>query len=235
MQKEKIILGKEISTYPYKDLSWRSYFSESDAHYIIRKFHTPFQGSIEFYKRKFLEEHIAMLILAEFNLAPEAEIFVDGDDIFYRHKHIVLFQHKPQTRLVKDFCLKMEALNFIIPEDFSFTRIGVDVFDGCIKIFRVDDLVFSHLPLEILIKIQTKVHGIDVDEFSLLNSTIKVAEDYPDLLDCVANKNHVAWLNHNFLDFLDLATTDLYLQESKNIPFLRRAKMTGGAKIRLKR
>jgi hypothetical protein len=61
---------------------------------------------------------------------------------------------------------------------------------------------------------------------------IKVAESYPSLLECVAEKNWMFWVNHYLSDFLDLATTDLYLQESKNIPLLKRIQKIGGIKIR---
>lgn len=232
---KKLIKGKELEKYPHRDLNWRSYFSETDSSYVIREFKNPFQGSLDYYRQKFIEEHIAMLVLAELGIAPEGDLFVYPDAIYYRHKHIVLFQMKPEDSVLSDLSKRLDASGIVAPSDLSYTRIGVDVSDGKVKIFRVDDLVTSQLPLEeLLVRIKSKVHGFEANEFILMEPSVRAIEDYAEVIDHVRNKSWMSWAETHLDSFLDIATTDLYLQESKNIPFMKRMCRTGGARLRLK-
>lgn len=234
MQNVKLAKGKEITQHPYRDLNWRSYFSESDNRYVIRQFNPPFQGSLEFYRDKFIQEHVALLVLAELGLAPAAEMFFEKDEIFYRHKHLVLFQMNPGAEIIGEVRSSLEGAGFILPPEISFTRMGIDPSGGEVKLFSTAGLVTSHLPLEeLLIKVQPKVHGYSVSEYLLVDPMIKTAQDYPPLLEVVANGDWVSWAKTYLLDFLD--TPDLYIQESKNIPFIKRALKSGGSKLRLKK
>jgi hypothetical protein len=236
MPSVKISKLKEIVSYPYRDLNWRSYFCESDSKYVLREFRNPFQGSYNFYRNKFIEEHVAMLILAEFKLAPEGELFVSGDSVVYRHKHLVLFQMNPGEEIIEEIRSNLESAGFILPPELAYTRFGIDPYDNNVKIFRIDDLITAHLPVEeLLIKIQSKVHGLELDEYILMNPMIKTAEDYPKVLTNVANTDWIGWAKTHLEEFLDIATTDLYLQESKNIPLLQRILKTGGAKLKIKK
>lgn len=231
----KLQKGKELEKYPYRDLNWRSYFCEKDSRYVIREFKCPFQGSLDFYRQKFIEEHIAMLILAELGLAPEGEIFVSEETVYFRHKHLVLFQMNPGPEIMEELLAKLDAAGIITPPEISYTRVGVDVSDGQVKIFRVDDLVTAHLPLEeLLVRIKSKIHGYEANEYILIEPSVRATEDYADALDHVKNQTWMSWAESNLDSFLDIATTDLYLQESKNIPFMKRMVRTGGASIRFK-
>lgn len=232
----KVTKGKEVGKAHYLDTTWRSYYNEQDPSQILREFNSPYRSSSDYYLKKFIESHISLLVLAELGLAPEGELFVCDGSATYIHKDLNLFQTSPGADVLEEFLGKLDAAGIITPPEISFSRLGVDPSDGNIKIFDVESLVVSHLPLEeLLVKIKNKIHGFEATEYTLMEPAIEATEDYESVLKKVRDKDWIGWANNNIPSFLDMATSDEVLRESYNLPFLKRMFRTGGAPIRFKK